>query len=112
MSNPFDLLAARLDSIEALLLDIKHGNHSPSPLPQLPEIGTIALAEEITGLARQTIYQLVSARRIPHRKNANGKRLYFSRTELLDWIESGKRLTDQEVDAERDSFLGRKQKAI
>ena len=45
------------------------------------EIGGIELAIELTGLAKPTIYGLVSERKIPHSKR--GKKLYFSRKELL-----------------------------
>lgn len=59
------------------------------------EIGGVELAMEITGKAKPTIYDLVHKRLIPHSKQ--GKQLYFSRRELLDWIQSGKRKTASEV---------------
>jgi predicted DNA-binding transcriptional regulator AlpA len=59
------------------------------------EIGGIELAIAITGLAKATIYGLVAARQIPHSKR--GKKLYFSRGELLEWIGSGKRRTQSEI---------------
>jgi excisionase family DNA binding protein len=85
--NPFELLDKRLTRIESKI-DSLTNQSSPPPLS---EIGSISLATDITGLARQTIYQLVSARDIPFMKK--GKKLYFSRTELTDWIKSGKRDT-------------------
>jgi len=59
------------------------------------ELGGIELAMEITGLAKATIYTRVSSRTIPHRKR--GKKLYFSRRELTDWIEAGRRKTRAEI---------------
>lgn len=56
---------------------------------ELEEIGGINLAIEITGLAKPTIYGLCSKRKIPHLKR--GKKLYFSRNELLRWLTAGKR---------------------
>ena len=50
------------------------------------EIGGIELAIELTGLAKPTIYGLVSERKIPHSKR--GKKLYFSRRELLVWLKT------------------------
>jgi excisionase family DNA binding protein len=55
------------------------------------QIGGIALACEITGLARPTIYGLVAQSKIPNMKR--GKLLYFSRKELTDWIRQGRRKT-------------------
>jgi predicted DNA-binding transcriptional regulator AlpA len=61
------------------------------------EIGGVELAMEITGKARSTIYSLCSERKIPHSKR--GKQLYFSKRELLGWINSGKRKTVAEIQA-------------
>lgn len=41
------------------------------------------------GMAPSTLYNLVSQRRIPNSKK--GKRLYFSKRDLLTWVKSGKR---------------------
>jgi excisionase family DNA binding protein len=60
-------------------------------------IGGIELAEEISGLKRPTIYNLVSTRQIPFSKQ--GKKLYFYETDLLKWLEDGKRKTQKEIAA-------------
>jgi len=72
------------------------------------DIGGIELAETLTGLQRPTIYGLVSKRKIPHLKQ--GKRLYFSRQELIEWLKAGKRKTQDEIAAEAADFLTAKQK--
>lgn len=60
------------------------------------EIGKGAeFASKVTGKAVPTIYDLVHKRLIPHSKQ--GKDLYFSRKELLEWIHSGKRKTASEI---------------
>ena len=66
------------------------------------EIGGIDLAVKITNLAKPTIYGLASDRQIPHSKR--GKRLYFSRNELLQWLTDGKRKTQAEIAAEAANF--------
>lgn len=63
--------------------------------PEEDEIGDIAFASKITGKAVPTIYDLVSKRKIPHSKQ--GKKLYFSKKDLLDWIQSGRRKTVAEI---------------
>lgn len=73
-----------------------------SEAPKEDEIGGIELAIQMTGLAKPTIYSLVSERKIPHSKR--GKRLYFSRHELLTWITAGKRKTRSEIAAEAENF--------
>jgi len=74
------------------------------------EIGGIHLAIEITGLAKPTIYGLVSERKIPHSKQ--GKRLYFSRQELLDWLKQGKRKTQAEIAIEAENYGQKEKEAI
>ena len=54
-----------------------------------PEVGGIELAQQVTRLSKPRLYALVSARCIPHAKRGN--KLYFSRTELLEWVAAGKR---------------------
>ncbi len=77
--------------------------------PEADEIGGIELAVEVTGKAKPTIYNACSDRTIPHWKK--GKRLYFSRKELTDWLKSGKRKTHSELtlDAENFSLTNSKQ---
>ncbi len=74
------------------------------------EIGGIELAIELTGLAKPTIYGLVSERRIPHSKR--GKKLYFSRRELLEWLTNGKRKTQDEIADEAANFDLKRKEAI
>src|SRR5215204_3524419 len=66
------------------------------------QIGSIELAIELTGLAKPTIYGLVSERKIPHSKR--GKRLYFSRHELLEWLKQGNCKTQAEIKHEAENF--------
>ena len=72
------------------------------PQTETDEIGGIELAIRITGKARPTIYALVSARQIPHLKQ--GKRLYFSRNDLIDWLRQGKRKTHTELALDAETF--------
>ncbi len=74
------------------------------------EIGGIELALELTGLAKPTIYGLVSERKIPHSKR--GKKLYFSRKELLIWLTNGKRKTQDEIAEEAVNFEVKRKEAI
>ncbi|WP_460977487.1 helix-turn-helix domain-containing protein [Spirosoma knui] len=91
MSNPFEIINARLNNLEALALETLQSLRSSNQLP-LDEIGGIELAEQITRLSKPRIYTLVSQRAIPHKKRGN--RLHFNRTELLEWVERGNRKVD------------------
>lgn len=54
-------------------------------------------------LAKQTIYERTAAGTIPHMKQ--GKRLYFSKKELTDYIAKGKRLTTSEAARQANNYL-------
>jgi excisionase family DNA binding protein len=89
LTNPFDIIDDRLSNIENILRDLKKiSSEITSPKSDGEDIGDILLAARITGLAKPTLYALVSRDKIPFMKK--GKRLYFSRSELTSWIKSGR----------------------
>jgi len=100
MNNPFDLIDVRLSNIEALLLDLKH---APQEQHADSDLLTITQAGEVINLTVPTIYSLVSKKLIPH--NKKGKRLYFLRSELTEWIKSGRKKTIAESQANPESHL-------
>jgi excisionase family DNA binding protein len=63
-----------------------------------PDLVDIKEASKLLGLAIPTLYAKVSERRIPHSKQ--GKKLYFSRKQLEEWVKSGQRKTIVEIENE------------
>ena len=59
---------------------------------------TVQEAASFVNLAVPTIYGLVSRREIPFSKK--GKRLYFLKEELTEWIKTGRRKTIAEIEKE------------
>jgi excisionase family DNA binding protein len=89
--NPFDSLAQQLHVIRQqlnTLTDLLRTSINSSPNTNIPTNG-IAMATHITGLAKGTVYNLVSKRKIPHYKK--NKKIYFDREELIAWIRAGRR---------------------
>lgn len=82
-------LHQKLDNLQDLLLE------SRQPIPQTIELMTISQAAEFLNLSVQTLYGKVCHREIPVSKK--GKRLYFYKSELEDWIKSGKKKTMTEL---------------
>jgi excisionase family DNA binding protein len=70
---------------------------SPSDLLNIDD------AAVLLNLAKPTIYGLVSTANVPNMKK--GKKLYFSRHELEDWIKSGRRKTSAEKKDEINALL-------
>ena len=59
---------------------------------------TIQQAAAFLCLSVPTIYSKVSKRELPYMKQ--GKRLYFSKSELSEYLKSGKKKTSVEMEAE------------
>lgn len=72
------------------------------PEPTNEKLFGIKEAQVFTGLSKQTIYNKVSNREIPHQRK--GGRLYFSSTELSEWIKSGKRKTNHEIKSDASLY--------
>ena len=64
---------------------------------------TIQEAADFLSLTVATLYSKVSKSEIPVMKRS--KRLYFSRTELLDYLKQGRKKTTTEIDTEAVQYL-------
>ncbi len=73
------------------------------PYPQADEVLTIKQAAQLLCLSVPTIYGLVHRAEIPVSKR--GKRLYFSKVELTQWIKDGRKKTTKEIAAEAEHYL-------
>ncbi|MEI6059433.1 MAG: helix-turn-helix domain-containing protein [Bacteroidota bacterium] len=67
---------------------------------------TVPEAARFLGLATQTVYGLIHRKQIPCMKRQ--KRVYFSKQELIKWIESGRMKTRDEIAAESHPALIRR----
>lgn len=103
MTNPFEILEARLSNIENLLLDLKHNSKEPFPQQDIEELLTVKQAAELLKLSVPTIYGYVQRAEIPVSKR--GKRLYFSKQELLGWVKEGRKRTLSEIEHEANSRI-------
>lgn len=100
MSNPFDLIDARLSNIESLLIDLKF------PAPSAPDpdrwMTLLELCDYLPEKPKpQTVYAWVSLRQIP--VNKTSKRLNFLKSEIDNWLKSGRRKTFAELQSEAKS---------
>lgn len=92
----------KLDNIEQLLISRQEQS------PEQEELMPIAKAALFLDLAVPTVYSKVCRKEIP--VNKRGKRLYFYRSELTEWIKSGRKKTADEIreDAVQHLATGRK----
>jgi len=106
MTNPFEVIEARLNNIETLLLDLKHTPKEQGEQPNKDELLTIQQTAEFLSLAVPTIYSMVSRGELPVMKRS--KRLYFSKVELINYLKQGRKKTFAETATEADQYLKRK----
>jgi len=81
MNNPFEEIEERLDRIEKMLEPLTRQQPTIEPSDKID----LHEAIKITGLSKSSIYKLSFLNNIPVKKF--GRRLIFSRQELLAWIE-------------------------
>lgn len=89
-------LFEKLNNIEHLLLN-------KTNQPESDQLLTIQQAGQLIKLSVPTIYGYVSKNEIPFSKK--GKRLYFSKQQLFDWIQEGRKKTKSEITVEASSYL-------
>lgn len=92
LPNIIGKLFFKLDKIEKLLKARKISDSDNE------ELLTIEGAAQLLKLSVATIYTKVCKNEIP--VNKQGKRLYFYRAELLDWIKAGRIKTSAEIQQE------------
>lgn len=109
MINPFETIEARLNNIEALLLDLKHNPNEKGIKTATTEFLTVHEAANFLSLAVPTIYSMVSRKELPVMKRS--KRLYFSRLELMNYLKAGRNRTLKESAQEAIDLLQKKGKA-
>ena len=106
MENPFQSIETRLANIECLLLDLKQTNKFDLANSKKERLLTINETAAYLSLSVPTIYRLVQKAEIPYSKK--GKRLYFSDTDLTEWVKAGRRKTVDQISQEASSYLSKK----
>jgi len=97
-------LIKEVSELKRLLLEKQEQQNSERPEQLLNVDG----AAEFLGLTRPTIYSKCSRNEIPFMKRS--KRLYFSSTELMEYIKEGRNKTASDIDQEVDEYLSNSKK--
>jgi excisionase family DNA binding protein len=97
-----ELFQQQLDKIEALL---KKQNALSK------EVLTLEEAAEYLQLSKSCLYKMTSNKEISHYV-PGGKKIYFRRTELDNWVFNSKVTPSSEFDQEIENYLSRTQKSV
>ncbi len=101
MENPFELILERLDRIEKAIE--KLNATGPVTVANAPmDIKDLA---EYLKMSVSAIYKLTSSSEIPHYKS--GKRLYFKKEDINEWIFSRRIKTNDDIEKEAMEYIRR-----
>ena len=100
------MLTNEISELKRLLLEKREQQQTKQPEQFL----NIKEAAQFLKLTVPTIYSKVSKRELPCMKR--GKRLYFSSTELMDYIKDGRKKSNAEIDKEAESYLSNNKKGL
>ena len=89
------IIIDKTDLEELIQGAVKSAVQNAQKVKPTDELMDVDQASEFLHLAKQTLYGLTSERLIPYLKR--GKRIYFKREELLDWVNQGKMKTRDEI---------------
>jgi len=105
MDNPFEQIDQRLATIESYLKEIVDvlKPRKQEPPKQYDEILNIDEASKFLNLSKSTLYQMSCENRIPVTKF--GKRLRFSRDELIQHIKKSRKKTAEDRAREVEEMI-------
>lgn len=103
--NIDDLISDIANEVIRKLRLVEVSNKEPEPTEQFL---TVEQAASLLNLTVPTIYSKVSKGELPNMKR--GKRLYFSKKELLEYLKKGKRKTHEEIALEAEKYFNKQKK--
>jgi len=89
--------------------ELKHlliGKQQHPPAEQPEKLLTVQETAEFLNLTVPTIYSKVSKGELPVMKRS--KRLYFSSTELMEYLKKGRKKSNAEIEHEAETYLKKK----
>ncbi len=106
--DPETLISSISERVTANILKAVQNNNPTTEQPE--QLLTIQEAAEFLSLTVPTMYSKVSKGELPVMKGS--KRLYFSRTELLEYLKDGRKKSNAEIEAEAEAYLSDKKKGL
>ena len=114
--NKTVLISLPIEDLQTVIIDCVNSclrnnmQESKAPTNQPEQLLTIQEAAEFLSLTVPTMYSKVSKGELPVMKRS--KRLYFSRTELLEYLKAGRKKSNAEIEQEAKAYLLNNKKAL
>lgn len=106
--DPEKLISSISERVTANILKAVRNEQPTNDQPE--QLLTIQEAAEFLSLTVPTMYSKVSKGELPVMKRS--KRLYFSRTELLDYLKDGRKKSNAEIEQEAKAYLLNNKKGL
>lgn len=106
MENPFEMIMERLEAIENLLHELRATNSVAYKVQVDKQIMNISQLAEYLKCSKSSLYKDTATRKIPHFKR--GKRVYFKKTEIDEWVTQLRIKTADEIDLEATNYILRR----
>jgi excisionase family DNA binding protein len=100
LPNAVTKLTKEVSELKRLLIE----KQEQTPAEHREQLLTIDEVAELLHLSKTTVYSKHSKGELPG-VCKQGKRLYFERDVIVNWIKSGRKLSNAEIDAEAETFL-------
>lgn len=105
--DPETLISSISERVTANILKAVRNEQPTTDQPE--QLLTIQEAAEFLSLTVPTMYSKVSKAELPVMKRS--KRLYFSRTELMEYLKDGRKKSNAEIEQEAEAYLLNNKKA-
>lgn len=112
--NLFDMnktvfISLPIEDLQTVIIDCVNSclknNTQEQPTPDQPEqLLTIDEVATLLHLTKPTVYSKVSKNELPG-VCKQGKRLYFDRQTIIDWIKQGRKKSNAEIEQEAEAYL-------
>lgn len=99
MENHFEIILEKLNNIEKAIEILNTSSNIDDDFKNIEQVSSFI------GLSKPTIYVLTHKQKIPYFKAS--KRLYFKKSDIVNWITSSKVKTKQEVSQMADEYIYR-----
>ncbi len=109
--SPIDPEKLITDISERVTANILKAVQNNNPTTEQPEqLLTIQEAAQFLNLTVPTVYSKVSKGELPVMKRS--KRLYFSSTELMEYLKEGRKKSNAEIEQEAEKYLSNNRKGL
>lgn len=106
--DPETLISSISERVTANILKAVRNEQPTTDQPE--QLLTVQEAAQFLNLTVPTIYSKVSKGELPVMKRS--KRLYFSRTELLEYLKDGRKKSNAEIEQEAEAYLLNNKKGL